>query len=201
MPAQRAIYTIQSKTTKKGNTTWMLVNSKGKTVAQSVNKEDVEKPIRKLIRKMQAWPSSPKELETEADFAKAEKITSQRESWQSRNFAIAKWRGLLQTKEVAEYLGASEAWVRNNINYCEWHHSYKQKGDSGAAFFYNPDDVIEQLAEDEGKVKRLLRVSYKRYVELCTLVGEEARPEDLGWYKKVQEYMQENLKMRFQKEG
>lgn len=79
--------------------------------------------------------------------------------------------------------------MRKNIGYVEWHHSYKQKGQGGAAFFYNPDDVIRQLAQDDAKTKRLLRLSYNRYTELCELTGQQpVTPEDLGWYKKVQEY-------------
>ncbi|MDK2902130.1 MAG: hypothetical protein PWQ93_49 [Clostridiales bacterium] len=190
-PKMSQRYIIQSKTGKKGVVYWQLLDAKGRIIAQDTDKERALEPIKKLISKLETWPSSAKRLATEADMEKAARIASRRNSWESWNFAVAKWRGLLQTKDLAEHLGASEAWVRKNIAYIEWHHSYKQKGESGVAFFYDPDDVIKQLAQDEAKIKRLQRLSYNRYTELCELTGQQpVEPEDLGWYKKVQEHRQ-----------
>lgn len=116
---------------------------------------------------MEAWPGPAKELTSEEDFSKVERIASRCESWQSWNLAVAKWRGLLQTKDVAEHLGVSDAWVRNNLIYQEWHHLYKQKSRNGDAFFYHPEDVISQNASDENKMMRLKKLSFKRY-QYCT---------------------------------
>lgn len=180
-------YFIRTRVSKKGNTLWELVDSHGKIVAMSPYKGKILNIINKKIRFLENWPGSPREIDIE-DNKKIKRIVSQKQPWQSANFAIAKWRGLLQTADVAKYLGVSESWVRRNLKYTEWHHSYKQKGDHGKAFFYDTEDVIIHLAEDKKKFNRLLKMSYSCYTELCKLINKPANINNLGWYKKVKEY-------------
>jgi hypothetical protein len=180
-------YFIRTRISKKGNTVWELVDKHGKVIAADIHREKILTIVYKKIRLMEHWPSSPREIDTENN-KKVKHVISQKKPWQSVNFAIVKWQGLLQTADVAKRLGVSESWVRKNLMYSEWHHAYKEKGDYGKAFFYDPEDVIIQLAEDEEKTNRFLKMSYKYYSELCQLVNKPADIDNLGWYKKVKKY-------------
>lgn len=182
-------YSLTSYASKKGNTVWVLTDNRGRNMVSSTNKENVLCFINRKIQRMESWPGPTREVDTEEDEKTIERIVASRKPWQSVNFAIAKWRGLLQTRELSDYLGVSESWIRNNLKFKEWHHSYKQKGDHGKAFFYDPEDVIIQLAEDTKKFKKLLKLSYRHYAELCKLVDKTPDVNNLGWYKKVKEYL------------
>jgi hypothetical protein len=96
-------YVIRTKTSKKGNICWQLLDAKGCVIAQDTDKERTLEPIKKLIKKLETWPPGARDLATEADWAKAERIAAQRKPWESWNFAIAKWRGLLQTKDLTDH--------------------------------------------------------------------------------------------------
>lgn len=45
-----------------------------------------------------------------------------------------------------------------------------------------------QLVENPDRLNRLLKLSYKKYAELCSLVDKAADINNLGWYQKVKEY-------------
>lgn len=192
-------YFLRTRISKKGNTVWELTDKRGKIIASNIHREKVIEFINKKIRLLESWPNPPRKIDTEKDEKTVEHIVSWRQPWQSVNFVIAKWRGLLQTEDIAGYLGVSESWVRNNLKFTEWHHSYKQKGDYGKAFFYDPEDVIAQLAENQEKLDRLLKLSYKHYAELCSLTGKAPDINNLGWYRRVKEY--QNVFLKHQKEA
>ncbi|SDF65125.1 hypothetical protein SAMN04244560_01022 [Thermoanaerobacter thermohydrosulfuricus] len=100
-------YFIRTRVSKKGNTLWELVDSHGKIVAMSPYKGKILNIINKKIRFLENWPGSPREIDIE-DNKKIKRIVSQKQPWQSANFAIVKWRGLLQTADVAKHLGVSD---------------------------------------------------------------------------------------------
>lgn len=176
---------VRRRVSKRGNTVWEVINSRGKVLKSFTGEVDFRKYINKKLYKLENWPPPAKELETEEDWDRAEKIASRRNSWESWNFAVAKWRGLLQTDELVAHLGVSESWVRKNLRYTEWHHSYKQKGRNGNAFFYDPEHVMLQLMSDEKLQERLLKLSFKKYTELCALIDRKPALTNLGWYSEL----------------
>lgn len=176
---------IRQRLSKKGKTVWEAVTARGKVLKTFASEAELKKYVEKKLRMLESWPPPAKELVNDEDWERAEAIASQRNSWESWNFAVAKWRGLLQTDELAAHLGVSESWVRKNFVYTEWHHSYKQKGDGGKAFFYDPASVLNQIAADAGLRRRLEKLSFKTYADLCALVGREAALDNLGWRREL----------------
>lgn len=187
---------IKHRLTKKGKDYWEVYDPKtgkilrgfrseieAKTFAASCQKRILQ-TNKKQLEKILTWPDNAPNINDNDIWSDIEN----RKPWQSVIFAIAKTDGLLQTSEVAAYLGVSEAWVRQNIRYSEWHHSYKQKGDGGKAFFYNPDHVLDQILDNKILYDRLTKLSTARIKKIKKLLDTEnhdTEPLVPGWKHKV----------------
>ena len=185
--------TIKHRLTKKNKDYWEVCEVKTGKILRGFHSEDEAKSFAASrqkhidqedgarLKKILTWPD---EMPDVGD-GHIRSDVENRKPWQSVNFAIAKTTGLLQTSKVASYLGVSEAWVRKNILYSEWHHSYKQKGDGGKAFFYHPDHVLSQILADKTLYERLIKLSAARIKKL--LGSEDSNTESLvpGWKRKI----------------
>ena len=185
--------TIKHRLTKKNKDYWEVCEVKTGKILRGFHSEEAAKSFaascqkhiaqenRARLKKVLTWPDEMPDVGDDDIRLDVEN----RKPWQSVNFAIAKAAGLLQTGEVAAYLGVSEAWVRKNILYSEWHHSYKQKSDGGRAFFYHPNHVLSQILADRTLYERLAKLSAARIKKL--LGSEDSNTESLvpGWKRKI----------------
>lgn len=186
-------FKIKHRLTKKGKDYWEVYEPrtgkvlrgfhskiKAESFAASYQKR-IAQENKARLEKILTWPDEVPDINDDSVWSSIEN----RKPWQSFNFAIAKASGLLQTSEVAAHLGVSEAWVRKNIRYSEWHHSYKQKGDGGKAFFYHPDHVLDQILADKTLYERLAKLSATRIKKLLDYEGQDAKSLVPGWKRKV----------------
>lgn len=175
-------YRFVPKTTRRGTCVWDIVDERGHIV-HTGRREQIIPVASKLCRAMERWPQPAKPSWAVVEKKQLERELARKKPWQSRNYVLSVFRGMLTTNELAVHLGTSCDWVRRNLQASEWHHAYMQKGRRGDALFFDSADIINQLRANDALAARLRERSLRRYRELCGWVGKEADPDRIGWVK------------------
>ncbi|KLU63118.1 hypothetical protein CEB3_c05380 [Peptococcaceae bacterium CEB3] len=139
------------------------------------------------------WPKPSRELGEKEE----RRVLSQKHSWESCNFALAKARGLVQTLALAKHLGVSTSWVRQHFCYEEWHHAYKKYGDGGKAHFYDPGTILETLRNVPELQKRIRRMAEKKHPKILSdasvLTGWERALAEIGAEARCEEIQEDEI--------